>query len=44
MTDNLGKGLFGYGAVTPSNVINDAMSIAQNKNLTVNDMRTYEYG
>ena len=39
--DNLGKGLFGYGAVTPSNVINDAMSIAQNKNLTVKDMGTF---
>ena len=39
--DNLGKGLFGYVAVTPSNVINDAMSIAQNKNLTVKDMGTF---
>ena len=39
--DNSGKGLFGYGAVTPSNVINDAMSIAQNKNLTVKDMGTF---
>ncbi len=39
--DNLGKGLFGYGAVTPSNVINDAMSIAQNKNLTVKDMGAF---
>ena len=39
--DNLGKGFFGYGAVTPSNVINDAMSIAQNKNLTVKDMGTF---
>ena len=39
--DNLGKGLFGYGAVTPSNVINDAMSVAQNKNLTVKDMGTF---
>ena len=39
--DNSGRGLFGFGAVTPSNVINDAMSIAQNKNLTINDMRTF---
>tara|TARA_B100000530_G_scaffold255108_1_gene168802 strand:+ start:474 stop:2735 length:2262 start_codon:yes stop_codon:yes gene_type:complete len=39
--DNLGRGLFGYGAVTPSNVINDAMSIAQNKNLTLNDMGAF---
>ena len=39
--DNLGRGLFGFDAVTPSNVINDAMSIAQNKNLTVKDMGTF---
>ena len=39
--DNLGRGLFGFDAVTPSNVINDAMSIAQNKNLTINDMGTF---
>ena len=38
--DNSGRGLFGFGAVTPSNVINDAMSIAQNKNLTINDIGT----
>ena len=39
--DNLGRGFFGYDAVTPSNVINDAMSIAQNKNLSLKDMGTF---